>query len=106
MKRYKKTQHFYQQRRRWLSAQYYSFFEFANHLLPAIRDGKSGTFCDKALPTNLLLQGVVAGVCICNVSLYIYWASGLVFQVVDSVWDFIICFGSSHSTLLLDTTYV
>lgn len=41
-----KAQNFYQQRRRWLSAQYYSFFEFVNHLLPAIRDGK-WDFCDK-----------------------------------------------------------
>ncbi|WP_270460087.1 glycosyltransferase family 2 protein [Bacteroides intestinalis] len=41
-----KTKNFYQQRRRWLSAQYYSFGEFVNHLLPAIRDRK-WDFCDK-----------------------------------------------------------
>lgn len=57
-----KTQHFYQQRRRWLSAQYYSFFEFANHLLPAIRDGK-WDFCDKLYQqisfSRVLLLGFV-----------------------------------------------
>ena len=41
-----KTKNFYQQRRRWLSAQYYSFGEFVNHLFPAIRDRK-WDFCDK-----------------------------------------------------------
>lgn len=35
-----KTKNFYQQRRRWLSAQYYSFGEFVHHLLPAIRERK------------------------------------------------------------------
>ena len=41
-----KTKNFYQQRRRWLSAQCYSFGEFVNHLFPAIRDRK-WDFCDK-----------------------------------------------------------
>jgi hypothetical protein len=41
-----KTKNFYQQRRRWLSAQYYSFGEFVHHLLPAIRERK-WDFCDK-----------------------------------------------------------
>lgn len=41
-----KTKNFYQQRRRWLSAQYYSFGEFVNHLFPAIRDRK-WDFCGK-----------------------------------------------------------
>ena len=41
-----KTKNVYQQRRRWLSAQYYSFGEFVNHLFPAIRDRK-WDFCDK-----------------------------------------------------------
>lgn len=41
-----KTKNFYQQRRRWLSAQYYSFGEFVNHLFPAICDRK-WDFCDK-----------------------------------------------------------
>ena len=55
-----KANSFYRQRRRWLSAQYYSFFEFANHLLPAIRSGK-WDFCDKlfqqlSIP-RLLLMG-------------------------------------------------
>lgn len=57
-----KTQHFYQQRRRWLSAQYYSFFEFANHLLPAIRSRK-WDFCDKLYQqislSRVLLLGFV-----------------------------------------------
>ena len=52
---------FYQQRRRWLSAQYYSFFEFAGRLLPAIRDGK-WDFCDKLYQqisfSRVLLLGV------------------------------------------------
>ena len=55
-----KANSFYRQRRRWLSAQYYSFFEFANHLLPAIRSRK-WDFCDKlfqqlSIP-RLLLMG-------------------------------------------------
>ena len=53
---------FYQQRRRWLSAQYYSFFEFAGRLLPAIRDGK-WDFCDKLYQqisfSRVLLLGFV-----------------------------------------------
>lgn len=57
-----KAQNFYQQRRRWLSAQYYSFFEFVNHLLPAIRDGK-WDFCDKLYQqisfSRVLLLGFV-----------------------------------------------
>lgn len=57
-----KANNFYQQRRRWLSAQYYSFFEFANHLLPAIRDGK-WDFCDKLYQqisfSRVLLLGFV-----------------------------------------------
>lgn len=57
-----KTQNFYQQRRRWLSAQYYSLGEFAHHLLPAIRDGKWG-FCDKLFQqasfSRVLLLGFV-----------------------------------------------
>ncbi len=57
-----KARNFYQQRRRWLSAQYYSFFEFANHLLPAIRDGK-WDFCDKLYQqvtfSRVLLLGFV-----------------------------------------------
>ena len=64
-----KTQHFYQQRRRWLSAQYYSFFEFANHLLPAIRDGK-WDFCDKLYQqisfSRVLLLGFVFVMSVCT----------------------------------------
>lgn len=41
-----KAQNFYHQRRRWLSAQYYSLGEFVHHLLPAIRTRK-WDFCDK-----------------------------------------------------------
>lgn len=40
------SQNFYLQRRRWLSAQYISFLEFASHLPFAIRTCKWG-FCDK-----------------------------------------------------------
>ena len=57
-----KANSFYRQRRRWLSAQYYSFFEFANHLLPAIRSGK-WDFCDKLYQqislSRVLLLGFV-----------------------------------------------
>lgn len=64
-----KTQNFYQQRRRWLSAQYYSFFEFANHLLPAIRDGK-WDFCDKLYQqisfSRVLLLGFVFVMSVCT----------------------------------------
>ena len=55
-----KTKNFYQQRRRWLSAQYYSLGEFVHHLLPAIRDRK-WDFCDKLFQqasfSRLLLLG-------------------------------------------------
>jgi cellulose synthase/poly-beta-1,6-N-acetylglucosamine synthase-like glycosyltransferase len=55
-----KTKNFYQQRRRWLSAQYYSFGEFVNHLFPAIRDRK-WDFCDKLFQqasfSRVLLSG-------------------------------------------------
>ena len=57
-----KANSFYRQRRRWLSAQYYSFFQFANHLLPAIRSGK-WDFCDKLYQqislSRVLLLGFV-----------------------------------------------
>ena len=57
-----KANSFYRQRRRWLSAQYYSFFEFANHLLPAIRSRK-WDFCDKLYQqislSRVLLLGFV-----------------------------------------------
>ena len=57
-----KANSFYRQRRRWLSAQYYSFFEFANHLLPAIRCRK-WDFCDKLYQqislSRVLLLGFV-----------------------------------------------
>lgn len=57
-----KVQSFYQQRRRWLSAQYYSFGEFARHLLPAIRDRK-WDFCDKLFQqasfSRVLLLGFI-----------------------------------------------
>ena len=41
-----KVRNFYHQRRRWLSAQYYSLGEFVHHLLPAIR-ARKWDFCDK-----------------------------------------------------------
>jgi len=56
-----KAKSFYQQRRRWLSAQYYSLGEFVHYLLPAIRD-KKWDFCDKlfqqAAPSRVLLLGL------------------------------------------------
>ena len=64
-----KANSFYKQRRRWLSAQYYSFFEFANHLLPAIRDGK-WDFCDKLYQqisfSRVLLLGFVFVMSVCT----------------------------------------
>lgn len=64
-----KANSFYRQRRRWLSAQYYSFFEFANHLLPAIRDGK-WDFCDKLYQqisfSRVLLLGFVFVMSVCT----------------------------------------
>lgn len=57
-----KPENFYHQRRRWLSAQYYSFAEFVSHLLPALRDGK-WDFCDKLFQqasfSRVLLLGFV-----------------------------------------------
>ncbi len=41
-----KAHSFYQQRRRWLSAQYYSLGEFMHHLLPALC-ARKWDFCDK-----------------------------------------------------------
>ena len=57
-----KTKNFYQQRRRWLSAQYYSFGEFIHHLLPAVRERK-WDFCDKLFQqasfSRVLLLGFI-----------------------------------------------
>ncbi len=55
-----KTRNFYQQRRRWLSAQYYSFGEFVNHLFPAIRDRK-WDFCDKLFQQAALSRVLLLG---------------------------------------------
>ncbi|MCI1647127.1 MAG: glycosyltransferase family 2 protein [Bacteroides sp.] len=53
---------FYQQRLRWLSAQYYSIGEFIHHLVPAIRD-RNWDFCDKLYQqisiSRLLLIGFI-----------------------------------------------
>ena len=56
-----KTKNFYQQRRRWLSAQYYSFGEFVHHLLPAIRERK-WDFCDKIFQQMSLPRIIIMGV--------------------------------------------
>lgn len=57
-----KAKNFYQQRRRWLSAQYYSLAEFIHYLLPAIKSGK-WDFCDKlfqqAAFSRVLLLGFI-----------------------------------------------
>lgn len=55
-----KTRNFYDQRRRWLSAQYYSFGEFVYHLLPAIRDRK-WDFCDKLFQQASLSRVLLLG---------------------------------------------
>lgn len=63
-----KVKNFYQQRRRWLSAQYYSLGEFVHHLLPAIRDRK-WDFCDKLFQqasfSRVLLLGLTFIVSVC-----------------------------------------
>lgn len=55
-----KAKNFYQQRRRWLSAQYYSLAEFIHHLLPAIRSGK-WDFCDKLFQQAALSRVLLLG---------------------------------------------
>lgn len=55
-----KVKNFYQQRRRWLSAQYYSLAEFIHHLLPAIRSGK-WDFCDKLFQQAALSRVLLLG---------------------------------------------
>ena len=71
-----KAQNFYQQRRRWLSAQYYSFFEFASHLLPAIRNG-NWDFCDKLYQqisfSRVLLLGFVFIMAVCTSIAFPMW---------------------------------
>lgn len=67
-----KAKNFYQQRRRWLSAQYYSFGEFANHLLPAIRDRK-WDFCDKLFQQAALSRVLLLGFT-------------FIFSVCSSIW--------------------
>lgn len=57
-----KMDNFYQQRRRWLSAQYYSFAEFAGQIPSAIKNGRWG-FVDKVFQqaafSRVLLLGFV-----------------------------------------------
>ena len=55
-----KTKNFYQQRWRWLSAQYYSLSEFVHHLIPAIRDRK-WDFCDKLFQQAALSRVLLLG---------------------------------------------
>ncbi|MBR4048350.1 MAG: glycosyltransferase family 2 protein [Bacteroides sp.] len=65
---------FYNQRRRWLSAQYYSFAEFANQLPTAIKEKKWG-FVDKiyqqAAFSRVLLLGFIAIFAILSTIFYI-----------------------------------
>lgn len=51
---------FYLQRRRWLSAQYYSLIEFVSHLYPAVRDRK-WNFCDKLYQQASLSRVLLLG---------------------------------------------
>lgn len=64
---------FYQQRLRWLSAQYYSIGEFVHHLVPAIRS-RNWDFCDKLYQqfslSRLLLLGFIF-----VISLFLLWVS-------------------------------
>lgn len=55
-----KTKNFYQQRRRWLSAQYYSFSEFVHHLIPALLHRK-WDFCDKLFQQAALSRVLLLG---------------------------------------------
>lgn len=55
-----RPRNFYQQRRRWLSAQYYSLLEFCHHLLPAIRHRK-WDFCDKLYQQAMLSRVLLLG---------------------------------------------
>lgn len=55
-----KTKAFYQQRRRWLSAQYYSLEEFVHYMLSAIRDRK-WDFCDKLFQQAALSRVLLLG---------------------------------------------
>lgn len=72
-----KPENFYHQRRRWLSAQYYSFAEFVNHLWPAIRDGK-WDFCDKLFQqasfSRVLLLGFVSILSVCSTIWFPVWS--------------------------------
>lgn len=67
-----KTKNFYQQRRRWLSAQYYSLGEFVHHLLPAIRHRK-WDFCDKLFQQAALSRVLLLGFT-------------FIFSVCSSIW--------------------
>lgn len=64
-----KAKSFYQQRRRWLSAQYYSLGEFVHRLLPALLHRK-WDFCDKlfqqAALSRVLLLGFTFIFAICS----------------------------------------
>lgn len=55
-----RTQNFYQQRRRWLSAQYYSLGEFVHRLIPAILKGK-WDFVDKLYQQAALSRVLLLG---------------------------------------------
>lgn len=74
-----RARNFYQQRRRWLSAQYYSLAEFVHHLIPAVRSGK-WDFCDKlfqqAAFSRVLLLGFTFIFSVC-LSL---WAPSLAYK--------------------------
>lgn len=67
-----KTKSFFLQRRRWQSAQYYSFIEFVWRFIPALKQRK-WDFCDKlyqqASLSRLLLLGIV-----------------LIFSLLTSIW--------------------
>ena len=67
-----KAKNFYQQRRRWLSAQYYSLGEFVHHLLPAIRHRK-WDFCDKLFQQAALSRVLLLGFT-------------FIFSVCSSIW--------------------
>lgn len=71
-----KPENFYHQRRRWLSAQYYSFAEFVSHLLPALRDGK-WDFCDKLFQQASFSRVLLLGFVFILSVLSSFWLPGL-----------------------------
>lgn len=74
-----KVRNFYHQRRRWLSAQYYSLGEFVHHLLPAIR-ARKWDFCDKLYQQASFSRVLLLGFTFIISLAYSLCASSLVYK--------------------------